>query len=62
VAAEPAVVPLDWAGLKAKIVTEMPVNPIMESAELIVCSLQGQSGAELRLPPGTFEEDDHVAD
>ena len=33
----------------------------MERAELVVCGLQGQSGAELRLSAGTFEEDDHVA-
>src|SRR5437899_1173696 len=46
---------------KRKIVTEMAVNPIMERAELVVRGLQGQSGAELRLSPGTFEEDDHVA-
>src|SRR5271166_3502871 len=39
----------------------MTVYPIMECAELVVCGLQGQSGAELRLSAGTFEEDDHVA-
>src|SRR5437660_1464736 len=38
----------------------MTVDPTMERAELVVCGLQGQSSAELRLSAGPFEEDDHV--
>jgi hypothetical protein len=33
----------------------------MERAEFILCDLQGQSSAELRLPARTLEEDDQVA-
>ncbi len=39
----------------------MPVDPVMQRAELVVRRLQGQGSAELRLSAGTLEKDDQVA-
>src|SRR5271154_6559356 len=39
----------------------MGVDPSVERAKLVVGRLQSQSGAELRLSPGTLEENDKVA-
>jgi N-ethylmaleimide reductase len=39
----------------------MVVDPVVERAEFVVCALQRQGGAELRLSTGTFEEDNQIA-
>ena len=62
VAAETA---LAHAGLlgqnrKRKLAAEVVVDPVMERAEFVLCCLQGQGGAELRLTAGTLEENDQV--
>jgi hypothetical protein len=62
----PAETALAHAGLirqnrQRKIVAQMAVDPIMERAEFILCGLQRQGSAELRLSTGTFEENDQVA-
>ena len=41
-----------------QIVGQMPADPGVERAKFVLCRLQSQGGAELRLPGGALEEDD----
>src|SRR5580658_2854847 len=62
----PAETTLTHSGLasehrKRNVVGQMPVDPLMERPEFVVCCLQRQGCAELRLSAWVLEKDDQVA-